>query len=533
MSDLDLKEKHGIEVENILRNAPPAVLYEEALRHEKGTAIASTGALISYSGEKTGRTPKDKRIVRQAPSEDDVWWGDINIALDPDVFEINRRRGLDYLNTRDKLFVVDGYAGWDDDYSLKVRIICARAYHALFMHNMLRRPTEDELDDFGEPDFVIFNAGSFPANPHTQGMTSAASIDLSFEDSEMVILGTEYAGEMKKGIFTLMHYLMPKQDVLSMHCSCNEGPEKGDTSLFFGLSGTGKTTLSSDPTRKLIGDDEHCWTPNGVFNIEGGCYAKTIDLSAEEEPLIYNAIQYGAILENVVYDPETREVDYTDESITKNTRTSYPIHYIPNAKIPCTTGHPDNIIFLTCDAFGVLPPVSKLTPEQAMYHFISGYTAKVAGTEVGIDEPEATFSACFGAAFLVWPPTKYAELLAEKMRKHGSKAWLVSTGWTEGGYGVGHRINLPHTRSIIDAIHSGELGDAPTTTDPYFGIEVPTECPGVPSETLVPSKTWPDEKKYHQTARKLVRLFHNNFEQFADFATDEIIAAGPGPLENE
>ena len=526
MSDLSLKEDYGIEVEKILRNAPPARLYEEGLKNEAGTAISVHGALISYSGAKTGRTPKDKRIIKNPESQDDIWWGNINIPLDPDVFDINRQRAIDFLNTRDQLYVFDGYAGWDEDYSLKVRIICARAYHALFMRNMLRRPSQEELEDFGEPDFTIINSGQFPANPHTEGMTSDATIDLNIEEKEMVILGTQYAGEMKKGIFTLMHYLMPKEDVLSMHCSCNEGPA-GDTSLFFGLSGTGKTTLSSDPNRKLIGDDEHCWTEKGVFNIEGGCYAKTIDLSAEEEPLIYETLGFESVLENVVFDPETREIDFTDDSITQNTRTSYPIYKVRNAKIPCVTHHPDNIIFLTCDAFGILPPVAKLTPEQAMYHFISGYTAKVAGTEVGIDEPQATFSACFGAAFLVWPPTKYAELLAKKMRQHGSKAWLVSTGWTGGAHGTGHRIDLPHTRAIIDAIHSGELHDVETVRDPYFGVRVPTKCPSVPDDVLVPRKTWPSDEGYHKTAEKLVDLFQKNFKQFEDFATDEIIEAGP------
>lgn len=519
-------QKHEIEAEQIIRNAPPARLYEEALLSDRGAAIARSGALIAYSGEHTGRTPEDKRIVENEASRDDVWWGDINIKLDPSVFEINRQRAVDYLNTRDKLYVTDAFAGWDEDYQLKVRIIASRPYHALFMHNMLRRPTEEELESFGDPDFVIFNAGSFPANPHTVGMTSSASIGLNIEERQMIILGTEYAGEMKKGIFTLMHYLMPRQNVLSMHCSCNEGHD-GDVSLFFGLSGTGKTTLSSDPERKLIGDDEHCWTDDGVFNIEGGCYAKTIDLSPSEEPIIYNAIDFGAILENVVYDPETRKVDYTADDITQNTRTAYPIEHVDNAKTPCVAGHPDNIIFLTCDAFGILPPVSRLTPEQAMYHFISGYTAKVAGTEVGITEPEATFSACFGAAFLVWPPTVYAELLAEKIREHDANAWLVSTGWTGGPYGTGHRIHLPHTRSIIDAIHEGSLLDVPTTEDAYFGLEMPTECPGVPNDVLQPKKTWDDKQAFEQTARKLVGLFQENFEQFHDYASQEILDAGP------
>jgi phosphoenolpyruvate carboxykinase (ATP) len=342
-----------------------------------------------------------------------------------------------------------------------------------------------------------------------------------------VILGTEYAGEMKKGIFTVMHYLMPKKDVLSMHCSANEGDTEDDVALFFGLSGTGKTTLSADKKRKLIGDDEHCWSDDGVFNIEGGCYAKTIDLSEEKEPEIYNAIKYGTVLENVGYDPDTRKVDFKDVSITQNTRASYPIDYIDNAKIPCIAGHPKNIIFLTYDAFGVLPPVSKMSPEQAMYHFISGYTAKVAGTEVGVTEPEATFSACFGAAFLAWPPAKYAEMLAEKMRKHDAKAWLVNTGLTGGPYGKGSRIDLKSTRSIIQAIHGGKLDAVETAKDDVFGFAIPTSCPDVSAEILQPRNTWDDGEKYDAQAKKLGQLFDKNFEAYKDDSSDEIINAGP------
>jgi phosphoenolpyruvate carboxykinase (ATP) len=518
---------HGILVENIIRNASAPVLYEMALKNEKGSAISSTGALIALSGAKTGRTPKDKRIVDHPDSTEDIWWGDINIKFTQESFLINRQRTIDFLNSRDMLYVMDGFAGWDPKHRLKIRIICSRAYHALFMNNMLIRPTKAELSEFGEPDYVIYNAGQFPANPFTTGVTSNASIDLSFEKKEMVILGTEYAGEMKKGVFTIMHYLMPAKNVLSMHCSANESIDEGDVAIFFGLSGTGKTTLSTDPKRRLIGDDEHCWTDDGVFNIEGGCYAKCIDLSAEKEPDIYNAIRFGAVLENVVYDSDTREVDFKNVSITQNTRTSYPINYIDNAKIPCVGGHPKNIILLTCDAFGVLPPVSRLTPEQAMYHFISGYTAKVAGTEMGITEPKATFSACFGAAFLVRHPTVYAELLAAKMREHGSQAWLVNTGWTGGSYGTGARMSLGHTRSIIDAIHSGSFDNVATEKDTIFGFEVPMECPGVPSKVLIPRQTWANAKNYELTAKKLGSLFHENFAQYADKASDAIRSAGP------
>jgi phosphoenolpyruvate carboxykinase (ATP) len=519
-------KQYGIDVEEIVRNATPPVLYEEALEYESEAAIADSGALMVRSGAKTGRSPKDKRIVEHDDSKDNIWWGDINVAVNDLTFQINRERAIDYLNTLARLYVVDGYAGWDPQEQIKVRIVCTRPYHALFMSNMLIRPTLEELQDFGDPDYVIFNAGQFPANRHTSGMTSKTSIDLSFEQQEIVILGTEYAGEMKKGVFTVMNYIMPKKGVLSMHCSANEG-EDGDVSLFFGLSGTGKTTLSADPRRQLIGDDEHCWTDDGVFNIEGGCYAKAIDLSAESEPEIYAAIKFGTVLENVVYDDYTHAVDYSDTSITQNTRASYPIEFIDNAKIPCVGGHPKHVILLTCDAFGVLPPVSKLTPAQAMYHFISGYTAKVAGTEMGITEPQATFSACFGAAFMVWHPSKYAELLAEKMEVHGATAWLVNTGWTGGPHGVGARISLKYTRAIIDAIHDGSLADVRYVEDPLFGLAVPTSCPNVPAEILMPKNTWTDQAAYDRQARKLADLFTKNFEQYKADSSQAIIDAGP------
>ena len=525
MSDLDLSQ-YGIQSGAVFRNADPAQLYEEAIRFDPTSAIVSSGALRIGSGEKTGRSPADKRIVRHPESQDDIWWGPINMEIDNHTFDINKERAQDYLNTRQRIYVTDGFAGWAPAHRLKVRIIASRPYHALFMHNMLVRPTEEELEDFGTPDFVIYNSGEFPANRQTKHMSSKTSVDLSFENQEMVILGSEYAGEMKKGVFTVMHYLMPKRDVLSMHCSANEG-EDGEVSLFFGLSGTGKTTLSADANRKLIGDDEHCWSDDGIFNIEGGCYAKAIDLTEEEEPEIYNAIRYGTVLENVVYDEETREVDYTDDSITENTRASYPLPYIENAKVPGIAGHPDNIIFLTYDAFGVMPPVSKLTPEQAMYHFISGYTAKVAGTEVGVDEPQATFSACFGAAFLVWPPDKYAEMLAEKIREHDAEAWLINTGITGGPYGTGRRVPLKHTRSMVDAIHDGALLEAPKETEPVFGLNVPTECPNVPDDILMPRSTWDDPQAYDEKAEHLVGLFNEHFEQYEDMAAPEIVEAGP------
>ncbi len=518
-------EYAGIHVDPVYRNLTPAQLYEHIIRQEPA-AIIDSGAIAIRSGDKTGRSPADKRLVKHPDSIRDIWWGAINIELDHHTYLVNRERAIDFFNTRNHLYVLDGYAGWDPDHRIKVRIVCSRAYHALFMHNMLMRVPEEDLSDFGEPDYTIFNAGEFPCNRLTSHMTSKTSVDLSFEDREMVILGTAYAGEMKKGVFTIMNYLMPKEHVLSMHCSANEGPD-GDVTLFFGLSGTGKTALSADPCRRLIGDDEHGWGENGIFNIEGGCYAKVINLSREEEPEIYEAIRYGTILENVVYDQVTRAVDFADTSITVNTRASYPVEYIANAKIPCIGGHPHNIIFLTYDAFGVLPPVAKLTPGQAMYHFISGYTAKVAGTEEGVREPEATFSACLGAAFMVWHPSKYAELLAEKMRGHGADSWLVNTGFTGGPYGIGKRISLAHTRQIIDAIHDRSLREQRMRTDPVFGFAMPTACPGLPANLLSPRTTWASEEAYDRQARDLANRFAENFERYKDKASPDMLAGGP------
>jgi phosphoenolpyruvate carboxykinase (ATP) len=520
-------EEHGITVKSVHRNLAPCRLYEEAILHEPGTRIADSGALVAYSGAKTGRSPKDKRIVKNDPSQKDIWWGNVNVALESNIFDINRERAVDYLNTRNTLYCFDGFAGWDPESQISVRVICSRPYHALFMHTMLIRPTAEELKNFGKPDFVIFNAGEFPANRHTPGMTSKTSIDLNFEKGELVILGTEYAGEMKKGVFTVMNYLMPKREILSMHCSATADKNSGRSSVLFGLSGTGKTTLSADPKRLLIGDDEHCWNDKGIFNIEGGCYAKAIDLTPENEPDIFQALRFGAVLENVVLDEENRAVQFHDKSITENTRGAYPIEFIKNAKIPCIAGHPSDIIFLTCDAFGVLPPVSKLSTAHAMYHFISGYTAKVAGTEMGITEPTATFSPCFGGPFLVWHPAKYAELLAEKMKQHKANVWLVNTGWTGGAYGTGSRMKLSLTRKIIDAIHSGELASAPTQRDPHFGFEVVTAVPGVPSEILIPKNTWKDAAAYEAAAKKLAQLFINNFKTYADGVSAEVRAASP------
>jgi len=517
----------GQNPDGVLRNASPASLYEEAIRFDDAV-IASNGAIAVNSGIKTGRSPKDKRVVKQASIEKDVWWGDVNIPFSDESFAKLRNQATEFLDETEHLYVLDAFAGWDENHRLKVRIICSRAYHALFMHNMLIRPTAQELKSFGKPDFVIYNAGQAKADKSIEGVTTDTCVAINFDQGEMVILGSEYAGEMKKGVFTIMNYLMPKNGVLSMHCSANKG-EKADVSLFFGLSGTGKTTLSADPRRQLIGDDEHCWTDKGVFNIEGGCYAKCINLSPEGEPEIYNAIRFGSVLENTVQNPVTREVDYNDNSLTENTRCCYPIEFIDNAKIPCTGGHPKNIILLTCDAFGVLPPVSRLSPAQAMYHFISGYTAKVAGTEMGVTEPQTTFSACFGAAFLVWHPTKYAEMLAEKMRKYGSHAWLVNTGWSGGPAGEASRISLKYTRAIIDAIHDGSLATSAYQNDPIFNLSIPTSCPKLPAEILYPKNSWKDKERYTTTAKKLAAAFSKNFEKYASLASAEIMSAGPNP----
>jgi phosphoenolpyruvate carboxykinase (ATP) len=509
----------------ILRNAAPARLYEHALARE-GAAILASGALAVFSGEKTGRSPKDKRIVSRPESASRVSWGSVNMPATPESFLACRRLALEFLNAQPTLYQVDGFAGWDPAHRIKVRVVCARAYHALFMHNLLIRPTPGELRSFGDPDLVIINAGDQAADPQIEGVSSATSVMLDLERGEMVILGTNYAGEMKKGIFTVTNDTMPRRGVLSMHCSANVGAER-DVSLFFGLSGTGKTTLSSDPQRPLIGDDEHCWSDDGVFNVEGGCYAKCLDLSEELEPQIFRAIRFGAVLENVRFDPASRTADYRDRSITENTRACYPIEFIEGALRPCTGGHARNMIFLTCDAFGVLPPVSRLNTPQAMYHFLSGYTAKIAGTEVGVAEPQATFSACFGAAFLVLHAARYADLLAAKIRRHSTHAWLVNTGWTGGPYGQGSRIKLTYTRAIIDAIHSGAISNAPTQTDPFFQLDVPTHCPGIPANLISPRDAWPDSQAYDRVARRLAGLFRENFATYAQFVSDEVRQAGP------
>mmetsp|Transcript_19692 Transcript_19692/g.43039 ORF Transcript_19692/g.43039 Transcript_19692/m.43039 type:complete len:631 (-) Transcript_19692:111-2003(-) len=543
----DLNALH-LTAEEIYYNSPAGVLYEQALKHEAGSAIVSTGALAVKSGKKMGRSPLDKRVVFEESSADDVWWGKINMKLEMNSFLTNRERAVDYLNTRERLYVVDGFGGWEKEYREPVRVITSRAYHALFMQNMLVPPTQDELKEFeagaAKKPFVILNAGVFPCNRQTAGMTSSTSVSVSFSRREMVILGTQYAGEMKKGVFTVMNYLMPlmpKRDLppaeraLPLHASANIG-QNDDVSIFFGLSGTGKTTLSADPKRDLIGDDEHVWHSKGVFNIEGGCYAKCINLTREQEPEIFDAIRFGAVLENVVHDEDTGHVLFEDTSLTENTRVSYPLSFIPNARIPAKVPHhPKQIIFLTCDAFGVLPPISKLTSEQVMYHFISGYTAKVAGTEVGIKEPEATFSACFGAPFLVWHPYVYAEMLAAKLEEHGAPAYLVNTGWVGGPYGTGSRCSLKYTRQLIDSIHDGTLAKIPESDweeMPIFGLKIPkVGIKDVPKELLRPVDSWvkngKTEQEFEKSAKHLAGLFQKNFKEFADRCSPSVVEAGP------
>jgi len=545
---MDQAHDLGLEVEEIYYNAAPAILYEQALKHEEGSFITSSGALSVTSGKKTGRSPKDKRIVEENDSVRDIWWGKVNIKLDPGAFLINRERAVDYLNTQKRVYVVDGFAGWDEEYRIPIRVITSRAYHALFMQNMLVPPTSAELElfeanAFPRP-FVIFNAGCFPCNRHTAGMTSSTSVALSLCKGEMVILGTQYAGEMKKGVFTVMMYhmplrperhLAPVERALPLHSSCNMGPA-GDVTLFFGLSGTGKTTLSADPNRMLIGDDEHVWTSKGVFNIEGGCYAKCINLSQEKEPEIFDAIRFGSVLENVKFDKWDRQVDYDDVSLTENTRCAYPLHFIPNALIPAKVDiHPSNVILLTCDAFGVLPPISKLTNAQVMYHFISGYTAKVAGTEIGITEPQATFSACFGGPFLAMHPYSYAEMLAAKLEKHGGRAWLLNTGWVGGPYGVANRCPLKYTRQLVDAVHDGTLAAmADDDWEPMgiFGLMMPRrDIKGVPCEILRPEEAWAargqSSANFWAAVSNLAGLFSKNFLDYADMCPEAVVNAGP------
>jgi len=513
----------------IIYNPSVAELYEHGLS-DGNTRIVSSGALAVFSGKKTGRSPLDKRVVYYHADSDYIWWDkeSPNIKMDETTFLINRETSICYLNSLDKVYIFDVFAGWDKEYQLKVRIISSRPYHCLFMHNMLIRPSKDELLNFGDPDFTVYNAGVFPCNRLSGYMTSSTSIDFDYHRREVVILGSQYAGEMKKGIFSVMHYLMPRKKILSLHSSCNISNTEDNCALFFGLSGTGKTTLSADSHRMLIGDDEHCWTDNGVFNIEGGCYAKCIGLKKESEPEIWDAIRFGTVLENVGYDLLTREVDFDNISSTENTRAAYPIDFINNAKIPCVTKHPNNIIFLTCDAFGVLPPVSKLSKEKAMYYFISGYTAKIPGTEMGVKEPIPTFSACFGEAFIVCHPSVYANLLKEKIEEHNVNVYLINTGWIQGGYGSndGKRCPLKYTRKIVDCIHNNSINNYPLKTLPIFNIDYFVDMEEIPNEILDPMIGWRDNTEYMNNLKELANKFQINFKKYKE-PTIEIF----GPCE--
>lgn len=493
----------------VVYNPSVDTLISDCVQHDD-CRLAANGAVVAYTGKYTGRTPKDKHTVREPGSEADIWWENNN-SMSPEAFAGVRAKLGAYANGR-KLYVIDTYGGADPQYRIAARFIVERPYHALFIKQLLIRPTNEELASY-KPDWTIVDFGKLKMDPEIDPVKGDAVIALNFAERQVLIAGTEYAGEMKKSVFSVMNYLLPLQGVLSMHCSANIGKE-GDTALFFGLSGTGKTTLSADPNRLLIGDDEHGWSDHGVFNIEGGCYAKCIKLSAEGEPEIFNAICRGAVLENVVLRADG-EPDYDDASLTENTRAAYPLEHIANAVLPSIGGHPRNIVFLTADALGVLPPISRLTPEQAMYYFLNGYTAKVAGTEAGVKEPQAVFSTCFGAPFLPLRPKAYADLLKDKIERHGAKVWLVNTGWTGGPYGIGERMKLRYTRAMLRAAFAGELDSVPYDIDPVFGLHIPTSCPEVPSELLNPRSTWPDATAYDAKAAELKTMFEANFRKFA------------------
>lgn len=505
-----------------------AELIEEALKNREGT-LADSGALAIDTGKFTGRSPKDRFIVHDALTEDTVWWGDINIKISEAHFDGLYEKVTKHLADK-QIYVRDAYACADPAYKTTIRVVTEYAFQSLFANNLFLRFAQDELPE--QPEWTIIAAPSFLADSATDGTRQGNFSILNFSKKIILIGGTAYTGEIKKGIFSVLNFILPEQkQTLSMHCSANVGAA-GDTAIFFGLSGTGKTTLSADPERGLIGDDEHGWSEDSVFNFEGGCYAKCVDLTAEKEPQIFNAIKFGSLIENTNYYPGTRQVDFANIEKTENTRVAYPIHYIDNAVMPSVAKGPKNIFFLTADAFGVLPPISKLTPGQAMFHFISGYTAKVAGTEAGVTEPQLTFSACFGKAFLPLHPAKYATLLGEKMEKHQVNVWLVNTGWSGGPYGVGHRMKLAHTRAMITAALNGSLAKVDFMAHPVFGLLMPESCPGVPSEILDPRNTWDNKQNYDQKANELAQAFVDNFKQFESFASQEIIDALPKVVEN-
>ena len=516
-------EKIGITgTKDVYVNLPVSKLVEKALERGEGI-LMDNGALCVTTGKYTGRSPDDRFIVEEETSKDKIDWGKVNVPISEEKYYGVYKRMCAYIQNRD-LFVWDGFAGADPKYRRSIRVINELASQNLFMHELLLRPTEEEHEAF-QPDFTIFCAPGFKCDPEIDGTHSEAAILVNFKEKMILIAGSQYAGEMKKSVFSLMNYLLPQENVLSMHCSANIG-EDGDAALFFGLSGTGKTTLSADPNRKLIGDDEHGWSEDGIFNIEGGCYAKCINLSHETEPQIWDAIKFGTLVENVVIDPETRQPDYSDNSLTENSRAGYPVEYIPNAAIPGVGGHPKTVIFLTADAFGVLPPIAKLSKEQAMYHFVSGYTSKLAGTERGIVEPQTTFSTCFGAPCLPLKPSVYADMLGKKIEEFNANVYLVNTGWSGGKYGVGKRMNLKYTRAMVTAALNGSLEKGEFELDPIFNVSIPTACEGVPSELLNPKTAWADKAAYEETAKDLAARFVKNFEKYKDMPQN-IIDAGP------
>ncbi len=513
-------------INTIWWNLCTPALYEHAVqRHE--ALLAHLGPLVVRTGQYTGRSPNDKYVVREPSSEDKIWWGKVNQPIDESRYEALRARLTAYFQGKD-LYVEDCYVGADPATQMPIRVITETAWHKLFARNMFLRERDPEKLANHEPKFTVLHAPGFNADPRTDGTRSEVFVLVHFGRRETIIGGTSYAGEIKKSMFTVMNYFLPQQSVLSMHCSANHGASEDDVAIFFGLSGTGKTTLSADSSRTLIGDDEHGWSDEGVFNFEGGCYAKVIRLNPETEPEIYATTRmFGTILENVAIDTRTRHLDLDSDAFTENTRASYPISHVPNASETGRAGHPTSIIMLTCDAFGVLPPVARLTNAQAMYHFLSGYTAKVAGTERGITEPTPNFSACFGAPFMALRPSVYADLLGKRIAEHKVSAWLINTGWSGGPYGVGQRMKLPFTRAMVHAALRGELDDVPMREDPNFGVQVPESCPGVPSEVLQPRSTWKDPAAYDDQAQKLAGMFTKNFEQFAVDASEEVRAAGP------
>ncbi|MCZ6879481.1 MAG: phosphoenolpyruvate carboxykinase (ATP) [Acidobacteria bacterium] len=519
------KSLSAIGIENaaeVYRNLSPSDLIKRSLESGEGV-LADSGALRVTTGKNTGRSPNDKFIVDEPEISDQIWWGKINRPFKPEDFERLHQKAVSHVRNR-PLYIFDGFAGTDPEYRLAIRVVNEVPWHNLFAHQLFVRPTEEELREH-RPEFTVLSVPNCKANPEEDGTNSDVFILVSLTRKLILIGGSHYAGEIKKSIFTVMNYLMPPRDVLPMHCSANIG-EQGDVALFFGLSGTGKTTLSADPKRRLIGDDEHGWSDSGVFNFEGGCYAKCIKLSPEMEPQIWEAIRFGSVIENVTFQGDTLKVDYDSSEITENTRVAYPVEFIPGAVIPGVGGHPKTVIFLTADAFGVLPPISRLTREQAMYHFISGYTSKVAGTEKGITEPQTTFSPCFGAPFLPLQPNRYAEMLGQRVERHQANVYLVNTGWTGGPYGEGHRMKLHYTRSMVTAALNGELEKVDFQPHPVFQVEIPTTCPEIPSEILDPKNTWKDKDAYDRTAQELARRFAENAEGFSEVAP-EILSAGP------